>query len=398
MRSSIKRLSWCRQAAGKLALAAIAGTLLSGTMLAQQPLQLVTGKKISPVGTNTQVGNLPMNMIKSPDGKCAIVSDMGFNQWLSSVDVNTGAIISQLDFGQQPNDNYSPYGLYYGLAYAPGNSAPYTLYAAMGENQTIAVVSQDQNCSLTLVNTTTFAITAHDFPSGLATDNNGDVYVANNDPDTFAQPTSIAVYNPAGVQIGRYTFSGSYYGTPNFPLGIAVLADGSKTYVSSQRDSAVYVLNTSNPANITLQATLNVGSHPTGLTFNQSQSLLYVAVGHADSIDVISTNNDTVVSTLKFTVPGQLQNFLGATPLQMSITADGKTMYAAMADLNAIAVLGIDGNNLTLQGYIPTGWYPDGGTAQQRQQAASGDERQGRHPVHAQPVLRPVAVQRQSLL
>jgi DNA-binding beta-propeller fold protein YncE len=274
MRNSQKRQSL--SLLGKLALAAVAWTLMSASMTAQVR-QLVTGKKISPVGTNVNLGNLPMNMIKSPDGKYGIVSDMGFNQWLSSVDMSTGKIISQVDFGQQPVSN--SYGLYYGLAFAPGNSAPFTLYAAMGENQTIARLSLDQNGVLTLTDTNHFAITAHDFPSGLATDKNGNVYVANNDPDTFAQPTSVAIYDPAaGTQLGRYTFSASYGGTPNFPLAIAVLADGSKTYVGSQRDSAVYVLNTSNPSSISLKATLNTGPHPAGLTFNQSQSLLYVAV------------------------------------------------------------------------------------------------------------------------
>jgi len=82
-------------------MAATFSAVLSGTMLAQQPLQIVTGKKISPVGTNTAVGNLPMYMIKSPDGKYGLISDVGFNQWLSSVDLKTGAVISQVDFGQQ---------------------------------------------------------------------------------------------------------------------------------------------------------------------------------------------------------------------------------------------------------------------------------------------------------
>ena len=353
MRNAMKRLS--RRLLWQLALAAVCSAGFTNVMSAQQTQQLITGKKISPIGTNTQLGNLPMNMIKSPDGKYAIVSDMGFNQWLSSVNISTGAVISQVDFGQQPVT--TSYGLYYGLAFAPGNGPNYTLYAAMGENQTIAVLNLDQNGNLTLINTNTFAIQPHDFPSGLAVDNNGNLYVANNDPDTFAQPTSVAIYNPAGSQIGRYVFSASYGGTPNFPLAIAVLADGSKTYVGSQRDSAVYVLNTSNPANITLQATLNTGSHPVGLTFNQSQSLLYVANAHSDSISAVSTNNDTVVSTLTFKVPG-LENFIGVTPLQMNITSDGSTMYAAVADLNAVAVIGINGNNLTLQGYIPQGWYP----------------------------------------
>ncbi len=35
-------------------------------------------------------------------------------------------------------------------------------------------------------------------------------------------------------------------------------------------------------------------------------------------------------------------------------------MYAVLSDLNAVAVLGVSGNNLSIQGYIPVGWYPTG--------------------------------------
>lgn len=357
MRNSIERLCVRQRLLASFASLALCIVMLTVSLPAQQTQQLATGKKISPAGTNVDgIGNLPMNMIKSPDGKYAIVSDMGFNQYLSSVDLTTDAVISKVDFGQQPNHNSNPYGLYYGLAFAPGNTPPYTLYAAMGENQTIATLSLDQNGTLTLVNTNSFAVQPHDFPSGLATDAAGNVYVANNDPDTFVQSASIVIYNAAGSQLGRYVFSGSYFGTPNFPLAIAALKDGSKTYVGSQRDGAVYVLNTSNPAAITLAATLSTGSHPVGMTFNQSQSLLYVANAHSDSISVVSTNNDSIVSTLTFKVPG-LENFIGVTPLQTSISSDGNTMYAALGDLNAVAVVGISGNNLSLQGYIPQGWY-----------------------------------------
>jgi YVTN family beta-propeller protein len=356
MRNAVKRWIEPRGLLSRLTLAAVGVTALSASLCAQ-PQQLPTGKRINPIGTNTQVGNLPMNLIKSPNGKFAIISDMGLNQWLTSVNVATGAVISQVDFGQQPNDSYSPYGLYYGLAFAPGNGPNYTLYAAMGENQTIAVLNLDENGNLTLINTNTFAVQKGDFPSGLAVDAAGNLYVANNDPDTFVQSSSIAIYNPAGSQIGRYSFTGSFFGTPNFPLPIAVLADGSKAYVGSQRDGAVYVLNTSDPANITLQTTIATGSHPLGLTFNQSQALLYVANAHSDSISVISTNNDSIASTLTFKVPG-LENFIGVTPLQTSISSDGNTLYAALADLNAVGVIAIQGSNLTLQGYIPQGWYP----------------------------------------
>ena len=67
----------------QMSMSVVCLALLTASSIAQ-PQQLVTGKKITPVGTNTQVGNLPMNVIKSPNGKYAIISDMGYNQWLSS--------------------------------------------------------------------------------------------------------------------------------------------------------------------------------------------------------------------------------------------------------------------------------------------------------------------------
>ena len=54
--------------------------LASSILLAQS--QLLIGRKISPAGTNTEIGSLPMNIILSPDGKYAITSDMGFKSVL----------------------------------------------------------------------------------------------------------------------------------------------------------------------------------------------------------------------------------------------------------------------------------------------------------------------------
>jgi len=330
-------------------LAALCTMQMSCNLFAQEPL--VTGKTITPVGANSDIGSLPMNIILSPDGHYALTTDMGFHQSLWSLDTTSGQPVDEIHFD---NTTSSPhYGLYYGLAFGSDGA----LYAAQGEQQAIAKVSLASDGSLTL--TGSIATLPGDFPSGLAADTTGHLYVANNDPDTFAAPSSVAIYDLAtGVQLGRYAFTGSFFGTPNFPLAIATLHDGSKTYVASQRDGAVYVLNTSNPANPTLLTTIQTGAHPTGLLFNQSQALLYVANAHSDSLSVISTNNDTVQSTLQFqyrTLP-----FPGATPLALALSPDGNSLYAAMSDLNAIAVIGVSGNNLSTQGYIPVGWYPTG--------------------------------------
>ena len=102
----------------------------------------------------------------------------------------------------------------------------------------------------------------------------------------------------------------------------------------------------------------SVRAHPTGLLFNQSQSLLYVANAHSDSISVVSTT-DSVLSTLQFQFSA-LNGLYGATPIAVGLSPNQNTLYAAMADLNAIEVIGVNGSGLTVRGYIPVGWYPTG--------------------------------------
>ena len=322
MRKSAKPLYLHSNALWILMVVALGTVLMSGTLIAQN--QIATGKKITPAGFNGEIASLPMNIILSPDGKFAITSDMGFHQELSSIDTGTGQTIGEVQF---ENTSGAPHnGLYYGVAFAPGSGPDYTLYAAQGENQTIAVLSLSSTGDLTVVRS--IATRAGDFPSGLATDKNGYLYVANNDPDTFIVPGSVAIYNPNGNEVGRYNFTASYGGTPNFPLAIVTLQDGSKTYVGSQRDGAVYVLNTTDPTNPTLETTIATGAHPTGLLFNQAQSLLYVANAHSDSISVVSTSTDSVLSTLQFQF-GTLNGLYGATPIAVGLSPDQNTLYAA---------------------------------------------------------------------
>ena len=324
--------------------------LLAGSASADD--QLVTGKKITPAGTQQNVGSLPMNLVLSPDGKYAVSSDMGFRQSLWSLRTSDGQRVANVDY---PNTAKAPTnGLYYGLVFANDG----TLYAAQGENQTIAVLKLGGDGSLTPVRT--IFTKPHDFPSGLALDGKGHLYVCNNDPDTFAQATSVAVYDAlGGAELGRYTFANSFGGTPNFPLSIAALADGSKAYVASQRDSAVYVLDTSAPSSPKLLGSISSGSHPDALLLNKNQDKLYVANGQSDTVSVVSTASDTISGTLLLR-PERLKKIAGATPTGLALSADEKTLFVTLGDLNAVAVVSVDNNDLDLRGYIPVGWYPTG--------------------------------------
>jgi YVTN family beta-propeller protein len=319
--------------------------------------QLATGKVLTlpPLGTQLNVGSLPMNVILSPNGQYALVSDMGFDQSLTSINASTGAFASNIDY---PNCNYcysqNTNGLYYGLAF--GNNG--LLYAAQGGNNTIDVLNLSPNGILADLGTFQ-ATQPTDFPSGLATDTRGYLYVVNNDPSTFIVPGSVAIYSQATqAEVGRYSFTGSWYGTPNYPLTIAVMSTGAKAYVSSERDGAVYDLNTSNPASPVLTGAIATGANPDSLLLNQAQSLLYVANAGSDTVSVVNTANDLIVNTILLR-PAALQNVAGtSTPTGLALSPNGSTLYVTLGDLNAIAVLAVNGTNLTLTGFLPAGWYP----------------------------------------
>ena len=324
---------------------------------AQQPL--VTGRSLADhlAEATADVGSLPINMIPSPDGRFALTTDAGFREAICSVRAADGVGVGRVEF---PNSggkrNKDTNGLYYGLVAGPDN----TIYAAQGNHDAIAVLKLASDGSLS--GTGVIATKPGDFPSGLALDGRGLLYVANNDPTAanqpFGGPASVVVYaTSSGKEVGRFRFTDTIAGTSNFPLSVAVLRDGSRTYVASQRDACVYVLDTTQPGDPKLLRKIGSGSHPSALLFNQDQSRLFIANASSDTVSFVNTVDDTIAATVLLR-PEIAKDLPGATPTGLALSPDGKKLYAALGDMNAVGV--IDVSTAALQGYVPAGWYPTG--------------------------------------
>src|SRR5258708_10976351 len=186
------------------------------------PAPLVTGKSIEDhVGEASQdIGSMPINMVASADGRFALTTDIGAREAVWSIRTSDGKGVGHVEFPNvHPSFQKDTNGLYYGLAVAADN----TVYAAQGHHDAIAVLKLASDGSLT--KTGSIATKAGDFPSGLALDGRGMLYVANNDPvgasPTFDAPASVAIYQlNDGKEIGRFRFTDTIAGTSNFPLSV----------------------------------------------------------------------------------------------------------------------------------------------------------------------------------
>lgn len=332
---------------------------------------LVNGRRITPAGaTSDPIGNMPLNIVLSPDGQYAITTSSCLDARLSAVRVSDGAVVGSLAF---PADDPSipNGGLFYGLAFDPTpHNGQYVLYAAQGAYGTVAVVTLGNDGTLTQTGTIPASPIPYepvDQPAGIAFAN-GIIFMSNYfsvDLQANYQPAStLSLYRASdGARLGSYTFmDAAGTNTPSFPYAVTARSDGSRAYVASQRDDCVYVLNTADPSNIVPAQAITNLSQPSALLLNKAQTLLYVANAESDTISVIDVSGDQ--AGVKATVllrPSNVNNLPGVSPSGLALSPDENTLYASLGDFNAVGV--IDTQTAELSGYIPVGWYPTALTA-----------------------------------
>jgi len=314
----------------------VAGCTPSETERSQEPgprVVLPNGWSLSPVGEHLPLGELPLNLVFSADGRTAFVTNNGTGQQsLSVIDVDGWKVRTTIPLTRS----------WLGLALTPDGK---TLLVSGGNSNAIFRYDFD-GTSLRFRDS---VVLAEPWPkgrvwaSGLAVTPDGkDAFVVARENKTMYR-----VNLQFGVVDDEIPLTG-------IPYTCLMSGNGSRLYVSLWGSAAVAVIDASLLASTDTVAT---DDHPCDMVESRDGTYLYVACANANTVDVIDLRTDKVIERLNSALFPNAPE--GSTPNSVALSPDGRTLLVANADNNCLAVFDVrhPGQSRSL-GFIPTGWYP----------------------------------------
>lgn len=171
-------------------------------------------------------------------------------------------------------------------------------------------------------------------------------------------PTGIAPFGAAVNSDGTVAYVSNWGGRPpkpgdlTAPTGFAANAD--HVVVDRQGIAATGTITRVDLLTQAIQ-TIPVDLHPTGIVWDDARHRLYVANSNKDSVSVVDTRVNRVVHTI--VVQPFEQRTPGIAPTALAVSPDGARLYVACGGINAVAVVNTAG--FSIEGLIPTAWYPN---------------------------------------
>ena len=294
---------------------------------------LPNGWRISPVGQHFTVGDLPMNLVVTPDGDHVIVTNNGYSQPNLVVYDHTKQISRErvmLD------------SAWLGLAFHPDGTRVYSSGSAKNR---VDEFSWDK-ASLKKIGELALPRPANDsFVGGLAVSPDGKrlyaVHVLGEKLHAVDLETRAVVKT---------------IDLPAEPYTVLVSSDSATLYLSLWGGSKVLVFDA---RDLSLKKEIEVGEHPNAMAFSKDGARLFVACANTNAVWNIELSE--AYATEQISIAPFPNMPPGSTPNALDLSPDGKTLLVANADNNTVAVIEIeDDGKGEVEGFIPTGWYPTG--------------------------------------
>jgi DNA-binding beta-propeller fold protein YncE len=157
-----------------------------------------------------------------------------------------------------------------------------------------------------------------------------------------------------------------------YPIALAVSKDGKRAFVALWNASEIAELDLANGAVVRKLALLKPpsavapGTHPCALEFSPDGKTLYVALANRDAVAAVNIGAGDLSVKGYFDTRLPQQSYFGAEPEALAVNTDGSRLYVANSASDAVAV--IDTGKLTARtarkgmaepvGFVPTEWFP----------------------------------------
>jgi YVTN family beta-propeller protein len=296
------------------------------------PVVLPNGWSLSPAGRNFPLGDLPLNIAVSHNGKRMAVTNNG--QSVQSIQLIDPAAEKVLHTVVIPK-------AWYGLAFADDDKS---LFVSGGHDNQINQYNIIDN---KLVFADSFLLgkpwPKKIGPAGIAIDNQSNkIFVVTREDSSL-----YVIDIPTKKILNKMPLGAEGYACVLSPKK-------DRLYVSVWGGDEVLQINTTDYA---VTARVVVGDNPNEICMSKKGEFIYVANANDNAVSVIRTSTMKVIETLNAALFADAVP--GATSNGVSLSADEKRLYIANADNNSLAVFDVStpGKSSSL-GFIPVGWYP----------------------------------------
>jgi len=333
-------------AVAAIAAGPVAGPRPDGTAFTPQ------GWRVTPAGTQTDLGLWPMDVAMSPRDDLVLVSNAGYARHsLMAIDPSTGHVLQTIRASGAKSHGWwdyasgHPTGYYVGIAFSPDGRRA---WASDGPGSAIHAFRVDGRA---LTETQHIKLTdnrgnENAWPAGIAVSPDGDrLYVAGDLDDLLYLVDPASRTTIGTVPVGH------------LPYGVALNAAGTRAFVSNWGERTVSVIDT---ASRRVVRTVTVGTHPCSIVASPTRNEIYVANGDSDSVTVLNATTGAVLRTIDLRPYPHAP--IGASPDGMTVSRDGSTLYVTNGGDDDVAIVRLASGSTPdrILGLIPTAWYPSG--------------------------------------
>src|SRR5919201_216576 len=265
---------------------------------------LPNGWKIAPAGIHRQIGDLPLAMVESPDGRWLLVSNNGYEKPTIGVfDLKNQYLIDAVVLDHA----------WLGLAWHPDGKR---LYVSGAGNNTVHEMY---------------------FAAGKLT--RGIDFVLGQ------------IVSAIDLKTGHVLHS---IELPAEPYTCIVSPDGATLFVSLWGGAKLLLFDA---RTLEPRGEIAVGEHPNAMTITKDGKRIFVACANTNAVWVIDVEGRHAVEQIATALFPNAPP--GSTPNSVSLSPDDKRLLVANADNNTVAVVDVSKAGASqVEGFIPTGWYP----------------------------------------